>query len=441
MKYLLRKGKSMATGISAVMLLVLLVYGPGTTAPPAGHSSEAWATRRGALSQLPSPPGPHVEKIKALSDQSWLDLGPPAPDPKWGRACGRSWTAKMPLAPELRGAFLFGEGVHGYTKPNGHYMDDLWLYDINGHRWICCYPGADTRTLNLTLNADGFEVTTDGQPLPVASMVHGYEMTTYDSDHHRFMSMPNPGGYDKRALPQRQRWWKEPPRDVSPWLFETITGCWNRLRTGTPAPPSGFGDILIYLPGRQQAFFAHRSSEVWLYDIPGNRWKSVNSRGPRPPFGIDATACYDSKRERIYLGGGSYPVAPTDRNAFWIYDLKTNTFIDPKPHGQPCQGSTSYPTKNALMLYDSANDVVLLIVHSFFDSDKDRLGIYVYDPKTNAWAAKALPVPDRLGLNNKPKNGFYDPVLNAVFIHTAGDSQEDGVIWAYRYRRSSVGAK
>ena len=197
-----------------------------------------------------------------------------------------------------------------------------------------------------------------------------------------------------------------------------------------------------YLPaGRQQAFFAHRSSEVWLYDIPGNRWKSVNSRGPRPPFGIDATACYDSKRERIYLGGGSYPVAPTDRNAFWIYDLKTNTFIDPKPHGQPCQGSTSYPTKNALMLYDSANDVVLLIVHSFFDSDKDRLGIYVYDPKTNAWAAKALPVPDRLGLNNKPKNGFYDPVLNAVFIHTAGDSQEDGVIWAYRYRRSSVGAK
>ena len=57
----------------------------------------------------------------------------------------------MPLAPELRGAFLFGEGVHGYTKPDGHYMDDLWFYDINSHRWICCYPGADTKTLDLTL--------------------------------------------------------------------------------------------------------------------------------------------------------------------------------------------------------------------------------------------------------------------------------------------------
>jgi hypothetical protein len=84
-------------------------------------------------------------------------------------------------------------------------MDDLWLYDINGHRWICCYPGADTKNLNLVINADGFEATKEGQPLPVASMVHGYEMTTYDTDRQRFMSMPNPGGHDKRALPQRQR--------------------------------------------------------------------------------------------------------------------------------------------------------------------------------------------------------------------------------------------
>jgi hypothetical protein len=20
-------------------------------------------------------------------------------------------------------------------------MDDVWFYDLNGHRWICCYPG------------------------------------------------------------------------------------------------------------------------------------------------------------------------------------------------------------------------------------------------------------------------------------------------------------
>lgn len=102
---------------------------------------------RGPLAGLPGKPGSHIDRIKALEDNSWLELGPPAPDPKWGRARGRSWTSEMPLAPEVRGAFLFGEGVHGYTKPDGHYMDDLWFYDINGHRWICCYPGAPTKTL------------------------------------------------------------------------------------------------------------------------------------------------------------------------------------------------------------------------------------------------------------------------------------------------------
>jgi hypothetical protein len=340
----------------------------------------------------------------------------------------------MPLAPELRGAFLCGEGVHGYTKPDGYYMDDLWLYDVNAHRWLCCYPGANTRTLDLIINGDGFEATRDGVPLPVAQMVHGYEMSTYDTDRRCFLCMPNPGGYEKRALPQRQRWWKAPPRNASPWFFEPATSRWNRLRTGTPAPSSSFGDTLIYLPTRRQAFFAHRSSEVWLYDIPGNKWKPMAAQGPKPPFGIDPTACYDSKRQRIYLGGGSYPVAPSGRNAFWIYDLEKNTWIDPQPKGKPCRGSNSYPTLNALMLYDSVNDVVLLILHSFFYAEPDRLGIYVYDPKTNAWADEALAVPDRLGKNNKLKNGFYDPTLNAVFIHTAGDSEDDGVIWVYRYK-------
>ena len=50
----------------------------------------------GPLAGLPSKPGPHVEKIKALGDNEWLNLGPPAADPKWGRARGRSWGSNMP---------------------------------------------------------------------------------------------------------------------------------------------------------------------------------------------------------------------------------------------------------------------------------------------------------------------------------------------------------
>jgi len=120
------------------------------------------------MAGLPSQPGPHVEKIKALGENGWLELGSPAPDPKWGKARGRSWTPRMPFAPELRAAFLCGCGIHGFVKPDGHFMDDLWAYDINGHRWICVYPGAHAKSLNLKLDKDGFEVNQEGEHIHVA---------------------------------------------------------------------------------------------------------------------------------------------------------------------------------------------------------------------------------------------------------------------------------
>ena len=82
--------------------------------------------KKGPLADLPSKPGAHIEKIKAMGDNEWLNLGVPAADPLWGKARGSSWGAKaLILAPDKRGAFLYGEGVHAYVKPDGHVMDDL----------------------------------------------------------------------------------------------------------------------------------------------------------------------------------------------------------------------------------------------------------------------------------------------------------------------------
>src|SRR5262249_1986632 len=88
----------------------------------------------------------------------------------------------------------------------------------------------------------------DGQRLPVAAQAHGYSMNTNDGARRRFLSMPNRHDYWKKALPQREKWLKPAPRDASPWMFETAKGKWNRLRTGTAAPESGYGDTLLYLP-------------------------------------------------------------------------------------------------------------------------------------------------------------------------------------------------
>ena len=72
------------------------------------------------------------------------------------------------------------------------------------------------------------------------------------------------------------------------------------------------------------------------------------------------------------------------------------------------------------MLYDSTNDVVLLIYHSFNYSKKELLGVYVYNPESNSWADEVLPIPAKLGGSRKAKNGFYNPSLNAI-IHLDAD--------------------
>ena len=32
-------------------------------------------------------------------------------------------------------------------------------------------------------------------------------------------------------------------------------------------------------------------------------------------------------------------------------------------------------------------------------------------------------------------NAFFDPELNAYFVHAATDSEDNGLMWAYRYKR------
>src|SRR5262245_37133224 len=146
---------------AAILAAVFFLGGPGFAAPPDAPSDRN-ARRQGPLAQLPSRPGPHIEKIKALGDNAWLELGPPAADPKWGNGRGRSWGCKMPYAPDLQGAFLAGQGIHGFIKPDGRY-DDLFFYDLNGHRWICLFPGVSTRTFADDIKKGALKVNEDGQ--------------------------------------------------------------------------------------------------------------------------------------------------------------------------------------------------------------------------------------------------------------------------------------
>ena len=224
---------------------------------------------KGPLAGLPSAPGVHLDKIKTLADDSWLNLGTPAPDSKYGTARGRSWTPKMPYASELRAAFLYGEGVHAFVKPDGRLMDDLWAYDINAHRWVCVHPGTDVKGLQVKLDKSGFVVAPDGEPLPVAQMGHDYEGMSYDGDRRKFVFVPCESPYSRAKLGDRL---PAPGTDIDrkrirvcPWLYDTQTGKWERQLVQGPYPEgTNMESVVQYLPSKKKVFFMHSQGGMVL---------------------------------------------------------------------------------------------------------------------------------------------------------------------------------
>jgi len=61
-------------------------------------------------------------------------------------------------------------------------------------------------------------------------------------------------------------------------------------------------------------------------------------------------------------------------------------------------------------------------------------GIYVYNPNTNSWA-DPIPFSATGPTFRFAANTFFDRELNAFFCHVAGDSNDDGVMWVYRYKK------
>jgi Galactose oxidase, central domain len=396
----------------------------------------------GALAQsrfdrFPSAPGPQIELIRKLPEGVWLDLGPPAPDPKWGSARGRSWAASLPVADSLGLAFFIGEGQHGWVdEKTGRYMDDFWAYDILAHRWMNISPGTDVRNPpQLILNQDGFPALANGTPVPIAILGHVYQQAAWDPDRMSLLVVETREDFYQDIMPSVYAFMQANKDDLnddnaSPWIYDVKADRWRRYRTVARSPETGPGGVTIYIPSVKKAFY-WRHDEVWLYDPAAKTWQNMKPGGPKPPFGIDATACYDPKRDRIYLGGGDYPPAKGP-NALWIYDIRTNSWIDPMPKGSP--GGTLYGTDTSELHYDSASDTVLLFRHG-----DDAKGIFAYSPARNEWTTVStrLPSPFYRDYGTGGSSGFYDPALNAHFVFLAGDSGDNGTMFVYRYKAAN----
>jgi hypothetical protein len=424
--------------IFPAFVLALLFTGP------ASRAAETENDRKGPLAALPSSAGPHVEKIKSLGDNQWLNLGSPAPDPMWGKARGRSWSSNMPFAPDLRGMFVFGEGVHAYVKPDGHYMNDLWFYDVNAHRWICLYPGIEVKSIvqrikdaELTVNEHGLLADAQGALLPPL-LIHAYGYLGYDPDARRLAFFgeqfgnyftTGEGGVFQTAnkLFQEQRRGTDLP-ELSPYFYDPASGkldCFP-VKNAPRGQPYG-ANILVYAKSKRQ-FYYGGSDGVWFLDAAKRVWTSANPKGA-PPVGIDQCAAYDAQRDCIYQQCRD---GKTAEENFLIYDVTKNTWTRPRPRGAAPFYSSSY---ESVFNYDEANDrLVSIRLYDTKDEPGWRRGVYAYDPNTNTWA-DPIPLPQEVVRSIRNGNyGCYHPELNAWFLHFAGDSTDDGVMWGYRFR-------
>jgi hypothetical protein len=401
--------------------------------------------RQGVLKDLPSPPGATVEKVKALGDNAWLDLGAPAPDPKWGHARGRSWSCRMPYAPDLGGAFLNGQGIHGFIKPDGRFQDDIFFYDLYAHRWICIYPGTDTKNFvenvkkgELAVNDDGQLVDKTGQPAPFSAIPgHSYQGHEYDRDARTYV-FGGGGGVGSEQHVRDQEWLKK-GRELllaqgktdkvagTPYFFNTVSGKFERYPpAGAARMPHG---VLFYLPSRKALWVftgGGAGGETWLANTATRQWTKLATKGPTPPGSSDLGACYDSKRDRLYLGRGPYgpPLRPDEGHIF-SYDVKTSTWSNPP--NQP--NAIALPSTNyGVVTYDAVADRVVVVRHW-----EGKGGVSAYDPETGAW--ETMSPPAAFLANQGCMHGFYSPEVNAHFFYLAHDSDDRGTMWAYRLKR------
>ena len=401
------------------------------------------------LQNLPSTPGPHIAKIKAMKPGSWLNLGSPAADPKWGRARGRSWGGHaMVGAPDFRGAMYTGEGKHAYVKPDGYGMDDWWFYDINAHAWICVWPGTNTKELEqqvkegkIKVDEKGRAVDASGQPVPAHLLVHTYRYLTYNPDQKKFVLGCSAPPFNTYFMPGLA--WNSPKARkesvtraidalkaqglnkkgvvFGPWTYDVKTGRFDR-----PGAKHAIGKLhcgsFECIPGKKQYLTIWGGGRLaWFDPATGKLSKSIKT----PLGGFEYVGCYDAKRNRFYCGNRG--------DNFYCIDLTDHSLTRiefPKNEAQVFK-KASLQVHLASAVFDTANDRALVL---HFASRK----LYPIDAATNK-ALAPIPFDPTFKKSMEGTNAaFYDPELAVTFIFTASDSGDNGRMWVFKIPRKTA---
>ena len=447
-----------ASYLMAMGAVLLSVTGGAATADEPAKEQPKIA-RKGPLAELPSKPGPHLEQIKALGDNQWLKLPAAAGDPQFDpprQGTVRSWSPKACYDPALGGAFITGEGAHGLIYKSGHYSDDVVFYDLYTNRWIFLYPGTHVPTLKQkmqdgTYKVDdklGVLVDKDSRPLPIAPMSgHAAHQVSWDPAARKFVWFGSTFTYffpgEPRDLFEEMRKKKglPPKADYTFWVYDAGEDRFqpiSKTQLGVPNAQEvnrlGGRQVIQYVDSKKMHFWSGDKADYWL-DLATMKMtvRPIAKGEPRLPTaggGGACTACYDPKRDRVYMGG-SYRIgkATLPGDNFLYYDVKAGVWVKPNPKGR---FPLTWSMADSFVYYDTVQDRLVIIgANQTWKKKEDRF-IYVYDPDKNEFAE---PIPVSTDIPLGLGHGFFCPELNVHLLNIAGDNRV-GDWWAYRYKRA-----
>ena len=299
--------------------------------------------------------------------------------------------AKMIFDPVGERAILFGGRTDGLLGMK--YFDDLWSFDSQSQIWtplqtdiqpagrlspgmvydpvahqIILFGGHteqdrvnDTWTYDLDTN-HWKEVTPEHSPPPRSDMGMVYDETN--------QVVILFGGYCKDNI-------RELCDDT--WVFDPQRRIWTEMNPPNH-PPVMYGHSLVYDPINQQSLLwgGHISAindgifssigygdTLWSYSYPENTWEEIalkSGNNPNPRYWHMST--FDISSESVFLFGGNG--AKSFLAETWLFERAEGTWEKITVKDMPS------PRINAAIIYDPANDIVILFGGLGEDKDSFR---------------------------------------------------------------------
>ncbi len=345
------------------------------------------------VAKMPSEPAPPWQPDPPIVPQTI-----PADDPAWVKALkelpANTWTAAKP-APDATGrtdATVRDWGNAAYDAVRGHVyyfggghstyqVNDVAIYAVGANRWV--HAAGDHNDYLPATNWGGQAMGYRG-----GMWAHHQRNEYVAVDGRMYVNVggnPKLNAYGLLEAGRREgpRWswfydldrggvWRQ--RKVEPIdRGENVDGVWSEVSV---ADPSG---RVIGFVGDRTEYYGDNYPNVYVsvFDVYANRLQVRNSGAPHPQrYAESRPFCWLDGKDRLFWYEYSFDRKENKatRQATWVYDLKTNAWIDLKPKSQP-------PGLAYNCVYLADQDAVWAVVEG------DRQWVYSF--ARNDWAELA----------------------------------------------------